>query len=325
MISELAHYKHRCEEAERECTNLKKEMRQMESFHTLTKGIPKEMLSELRRITGQITTLRNQLDDQTDLEPYLSIGHAHGEMPTTEQLLSDFKDMKEQLASILVINGTSKPLIGSLYGQSADLDVLLRTVFNIGIQSNAEELLNASPELTLRELIQALTGAAIHCWVFESGGHEGLYNLDTAVHQSMIKEKDFKDVTIPRMASRHTTRLLNALQPLFDKQLQYKTARKLKLTLDCILRLAIQVRSLSLVGTEDYASIWPSPGSLFDNNEMETEHSGMATMANLVRLPLSPGLRAYPKENAMVGYHRFGNGEGTSRTPKYVIKALILI
>jgi hypothetical protein len=140
----------------------------------------------------------------------------------------------------------------------------------------------------------------------------------------MIEEKDFKDATIPRIASGLTTRLLNALQPLFDKESRHKTTKMLTTQLDCILRLALQVRSLSLVGNEEYESIWPSSGSLVDN-EIEAEHSVMANVPNLVRLPLFPGLRAYRKEKEMVGYHRFGNGEVTSRTPKYIIKALVHI
>ena len=86
----------------------------------------------------------------------------------------------------------------------------------------------------------------------------------------------------------------------------------------------MQIRSLSLVGTEDYESIWPSSGSRLDSNEMETEHSAQKPTENLVRLPLSPGLRVFSKENAMVGYHGFRSSEGMVRMPKYVIKALIL-
>lgn len=171
MISELAHHKHRCEEAERECAKMKNVMRQMESCYALTKGLPEKMLKELHHKAEQITNLKKQLDGQIDLEPYLSIRHGHDEAPTTKQLLSDFKNMKEQLASIVLVNGTRKPSIGSLYGQSADLDALLHSVFDVGDRDNREEPSNALPDVTLSELIQALTGAAIHCWVFESGYH----------------------------------------------------------------------------------------------------------------------------------------------------------
>lgn len=126
------------------------------------------MLKELNFRMQQITVLKKRQFGQRDLEPYLSIGRVHGDVPTTQQLLLNFKDMKDELAAIVVLNGTCKPSFDSLYGQCADLDALLRTVFDLGIRSNAEKIWNASPEITLQELIQALTGASIHCWVFES-------------------------------------------------------------------------------------------------------------------------------------------------------------
>ncbi|KAF1849716.1 uncharacterized protein K460DRAFT_324282 [Cucurbitaria berberidis CBS 394.84] len=347
LVFELTHYKKRWEEAEQECNKLKKEMRQMESFYTLTKGIPENMFKELRHKTRQNINLRKRLDDRLDLEPHFSIRTALGETPTTQRLCSSFQHMKVQLASILVTNDTEKLLIDSLYGISANLDALLCIIFDADIQKGTEKLSNASP-VTLCELIQALTGAAIHRWVFEKGyrsntmtitpllqryrdlirnlaGHETLCDLDTTAHQSLIREKDFNEVIIPRMTSEYTTLLLDALQPLFSKSLQSKTREGLKSPLDCIFGLAMQIRSLSLVGTEEYESVWPSSGSLFDNNEMETEQSESNNAANLVRLPLLPGIRAYSKQKAMVGYHGFGNGEGPNKTPKYVCKALVLI
>ena len=171
MITELAHYKHRCEDTERECLNAKNEMRQMESFYTMTKGVKEKMLTDLHRKTRQITNLRKQLDGQRDLEPYLSIQHPHNEVTVAQQFFYDFQSMKDQIASMVVANGTGKPSIGSLYGQSADLDALLHTVFGVDIRSNMKEISNISPDLTIHELIQALTGAAIHCWVFESWFH----------------------------------------------------------------------------------------------------------------------------------------------------------
>jgi len=140
----------------------------------------------------------------------------------------------------------------------------------------------------------------------------------------MIEERDFEEVIVPSIASRHTARLLNVLQPLLEKHFQRRMIKKLKLTLDYTMGLAIKIRALSLVGTEDYESIWPLSGSLFDRNEMEMQHDNVDMIVGSVRLPLCPGLRAYPKEKAMVAYHPFGNGEGAGKTPKFVVKAQIL-
>jgi len=130
-------------------------------------------------------------------------------------------------------------------------------------------------------------------------------------------------MTIARKSSTLTARLTTALQPLLGQQSEHKTTDELSRSIDCIMRLALQIRSLSLVSTEDYDSIWPLLGSSFDENEMETKHSGSNTAKNLVRLPLCPGLRAYRKATSLVADHGFGKGE-RGRTPKYKVKALVL-
>ena len=168
-LSELAHYKHRWEQAEQECTKLKKEMRQMESFYTLTKGIPERMVKELRQKSTQIINLKTQLGDRMDLEPYFSTGLVRGETPTTQELFSNFHNMKEEISSILVTDGTKRPSIGSLYGHSDDLDELLRSIFDDDKQSQADQIVENLQYVTVRELVQALVGAAIHSWVFMSG------------------------------------------------------------------------------------------------------------------------------------------------------------
>jgi hypothetical protein len=129
---------------------------------------------------------------------------------------------------------------------------------------------------------------------------------------------------VPYMSDALTTRLLNALQPLFDQRQKRGATRKLRSSLHCILSLAVQIRSESLVGTENYESVWPSTGSLFDQNEMETRHAGSLNSANIVRLPLCPGFRAYPKRKEIVGYHGLGNGQWPHISPMYVIKAMVL-
>lgn len=155
-------------------------------------------------------------------------------------------------------------------------------------------------------------------------GNETLYRLDTAVHRSMVEEKGFEDVIVPLKSSALTDRLLKVIQPLFDHNLRRKTARKLRLPLEAAFGLAIQIRSMCLIGTEKYESIWPSLGSLFNTEEMERTVSESPDMTNLVWLPLCPGLRAYSKHNSMVDYQGFERAIGPSLAPEYVIKSLVL-
>ncbi|KAH7378747.1 hypothetical protein BKA66DRAFT_532581 [Pyrenochaeta sp. MPI-SDFR-AT-0127] len=347
LISELAHYKLRYEIAEQECENAKKAERQLWSDISQTQGVSEKLIKELHKKTKQIIELRKHLNNQHDLKNYLSSGHDNGEASISHQIFSRFKTMKEEIASIRVINGSDKLFIGPFLNQSSDIGVLLRTVLECS-HTKAEELLDVSPALTLCEVIQSLTGAAIHLWVFQAEylpeimmntpllqryrdhiatlcGHDRLCDLDTIVHQSIIEEQNFSEFTSPRIASKHAARLFDALQPFLEQQLHCKTVENLKRRLDLIFGLAVQIRSFSLVAREEYESIWPLFGSSIDANEMESEHMGSENTADLVRLPLSPGLRVFSKSKELVGYHGFEAKDRARGTLKYVIKALVLI
>jgi cell division septum initiation protein DivIVA len=168
MVFELAQYKHRCQKAEQECANLKKELRQMQSDYAQANGLQEKILMQLRSRTQLNIKQQNQLNDKKDLEPYLAIGKAWDNMPTIRKLLVDYKDMKEKLSSVLLFNEERPISAETLYGRSDDLDLLLRTVLHIDEQEKATNTLKIAPTFKIRECIQALTGAAIKIWVFES-------------------------------------------------------------------------------------------------------------------------------------------------------------
>lgn len=151
-----------------------------------------------------------------------------------------------------------------------------------------------------------------------------MYKLDIAVHQAMIEDKSFKDFTLPRLARAHIARLSDALQPLIDRTHERDTLKKLKGILFGIFEQAIKVRSLYLVSIQGYESIWPSSGGTFEGGVMELHRPGRSRSAPLVRLPLCPGLRAYPRERRMVSYEMFKPVEGAEVAPTYVIKALVM-
>ncbi|KAF2624066.1 hypothetical protein BU25DRAFT_166424 [Macroventuria anomochaeta] len=343
MAAELAFYKERYKEAEHECRVMKNQRRQIESVNET----PKDITKILNQNTRQINNLKQRLEDRTNLERYLFISNTQCAMSTSQRLLTQFQMLKDQLPTVLVMDGAYEPPVGDLKGTSADLDDLLSTVFGRDALYNPDDMPGTFPALTSYELIQALTGASLHEWIFGSEyrtyamgvtpllqeyrkfvatlcDHESLCNLDIAVHQSIIEDDSFKDVIVPKMSEMFTSRLVNALEPLFDKDSRRNAIQKLRPSLYSILHLAIQIRSETLVSTDCYQLIWPSVGSSFNKKEMETKGTESIAVAGVVRLPLCPGIRAYTKEKALVDYGGLMRGDVSRMGPKYVMKALVL-
>jgi hypothetical protein len=126
------------------------------------------------------------------------------------------------------------------------------------------------------------------------------------------------------MSKVFTNRLTDALQPLFRKEFEREGIEKLRSSLYDIMHRSVQIRSELLVGTDHYEIIWPSVGSSFEGAEMEMNSSEPITVANMVRLPICPGIRAYTRGKAMVDYRGLAMDKPSSQCPKYVVKALIL-
>lgn len=140
----------------------------------------------------------------------------------------------------------------------------------------------------------------------------------------MVEEAVFKGEIIPIMASSFTTRVLNALQPLFKEELRDKTTEELGSCIRYISIIAIHIRSMSLVATEKFVSIWPPTGSAFDDLTMETVDTDTIRRAQTVRLPLCPGIQAYPKEADLIDYQGFGHASGSESPSKDALKALVV-
>lgn len=279
-----------------ECKRLKKDMRQVESFYTQTKGVPERVLAELNSKNHRIDALSKQRNDQAYLKPYLALDGDDTFVPTAGTIHAAFGDMKSQILSLCVPYGWQTPPMSSVYGQSSELDSLLVTAFNRTPSTLNEDDSQDLANVPIRELLQSLIGAAIYRWIFSVefycvattntpllqryrdhiavickllylaqllpclqllGGKDALSNLDSAAHQSLIEEEHFKDTVIPHLASPHTIRLLTALKPLIDAMSDPEPHLTLQSPLDQIFRHAIRIRSLSLVGTQVYEVIWP--------------------------------------------------------------------
>lgn len=128
------------------------------------------------------------------------------------------------------------------------------------------------------------------------------------------------------MASQLTKRLVDTLRLLIDQKYLHDTFKELEPRLGSIMRLAVHFRSLLLVSSKTFETIWPQPGVSFDEDEMLTEPSmnhakGLCT----VKFPFLPGFRAYKVEKAMVTYQGFGHGVPKSVAPDSTIKALVFV
>ncbi|KAH7083965.1 hypothetical protein FB567DRAFT_530339 [Paraphoma chrysanthemicola] len=348
LLSQTARYKKRCEEAELRYIDLLNGDRHLESIFTRVRNenrdIDMDMLRDLRAATTEIASLKRKLADRTALNrSVLTLQDAH--QPTVaRQIHSLLEDLKDGISSIPARNVAQKPLLHKLCEDSEDLNDLVRIISGHTDQQNAPDL----NKLTLQELIQTLTGASICRWIFESDlhiqslrfapllhryrdqigilhGEQVLYALDKSVHQTLIEEHDFIHTTIRTIASKHSQRLVTALRPLYGAEVDPKVLKKLRKRLQSVLEVALRIRCLSLVSTEEYECIWPRPGSKFDGKEMESHNAQVLDGRTRVKIPVAPGLRAYSKEPRLVSYSGFDTRNGRDATATSVIRAIVLI
>jgi hypothetical protein len=125
------------------------------------------------------------------------------------------------------------------------------------------------------------------------------------------------------MSKIFTTRLTHALEPFFGKSLKLKAIKKLRSSLDAVFKLAVEVRAESLLSGNPFELIWPVAGSAVDK-EMESINSNPIADGEVVRLPVLPGLRAYPKKKTMVQYGAFAKGTPSDMHPDCMVKASVL-
>jgi hypothetical protein len=361
VISELIYYKERCKKAEDKCAILKNQIRQIRSLEKTPQDMAKTLDQNVQQIYSLKKKLgdRTRLEQYLSLSNARNAA-PDSQCIFTQQ----FRVLNDLLDQVVVLDGTDEPPIGALTGCSADLDSLLTNVFGKDSLSTPEAMPSAFPALNSYNLIRTLTGAAIHSWILgseyptnmigatpllqeyrslidtwcmyepndvviyvcslNSGGRESLCDLDLAVHRSMIKDESFQDVIIPRLSEMFTSRLTSALGPLLPAESKSEGIRKLQSSLKDLSLLSVQIRSELLVGNDYYELVWPSTGSYFDETEMEAKVSGPVAIANVVRLPLCPGIRAYARERAMVDYRGLRMGKFSTSRPKYVVKALVL-
>ncbi|RMZ71418.1 hypothetical protein GMOD_00006506 [Pyrenophora seminiperda CCB06] len=159
MASELAFYKEHYEKAKQQCLILDNQRRQIESLGQISKDATRVLKQTIQKNVN----LRKTLEDRTNLERYLSFSNAPNALSNSHQLIASFQNLKDSIATVLVMDGAEEYPNENLLGTSDDLDDLLSSVFGI---DKFEAIPKNFPTSTSFELIQALTGASIYSWVF---------------------------------------------------------------------------------------------------------------------------------------------------------------
>ncbi|RYN54312.1 hypothetical protein AA0118_g9274 [Alternaria tenuissima] len=343
MASELAFCKKRCQKLKEECLILENQRRQVASLGQL----PGDVTKVLNQNTRRIAMLERKLKDRSSLERYLSFGKTPSVVQNSQRLIGLFQDLKKSIAMVLVRNAAKEYATGSLLGISADLDSLLCSVFGIDTPCNLEEKRYGFPALTSFELIQALAGASIYNWIFGAefqahvmrttplleeyrslittcSSRESLCDLDLAVHRSILESESFKKVIIPKMARVFRKRLTHTIKLFLKKRSKSKAIKKLRSSLEPVFTLAVEIRAESLLSASNFELIWPVAGSAVSGADMEMTSSKPIAGPGVVKLPLLPGLRAFPKKKTMVGYQGFAQEKSIKMPQDYVVKALVL-
>jgi hypothetical protein len=164
LLSELARYKQRCEKSELQCTVLLDGDRYLESMFAKVRIEDADFVRELRKAMAEIATLKRQREDRITLEPSVFALEDANQTTVALQIRLLFTDLKDRVNGIPARTMAQMPLLHKLCENSSDLEDLLRAVSGHTDQPDLRVLC----DLSLQELIQALTGAAIRQWIFES-------------------------------------------------------------------------------------------------------------------------------------------------------------
>jgi hypothetical protein len=148
--------------------------------------------------------------------------------------------------------------------------------------------------------------------------------LDLAVHRSILESESFKKVIIPKMARVFRKRLTHTIKLFLKKKSKSKAIKKLRSSLEPVFTLAVEIRAESLLSASNFELIWPVAGSAVSGADMEMTSSKPIAGPGVVKLPLLPGLRAFPKKKTMVGYQGFAQEKSIKMPQDYVVKALVL-
>ncbi|KAF3031283.1 hypothetical protein E8E12_001545 [Didymella heteroderae] len=208
---------------------------------------------------------------------------------------------------------------------SQDLKCLLTDVFGIGSATEPQGMSEVSQDGYSYYLVQALAGAALKSWVFESNFEthhfaqtelhvrfcdnlklicdpSKVFTLDRAYHMSIIRDPVFSREGVEGTVVQLGKRFAEAFRPIIK---------------------TVMLRAEMLVDENDYELLWPKAGSPFSRDEMETSRDICNSASAIVRLPLCPGFKMIPKEKATIRYTGLTVAATGNAGAKCVAKALV--
>lgn len=164
MQNELSYYKQRCERAEEHLKATQKNNRRLKSMLE----DPEDTLELLSTKDKRVRALEMELEARDKMGNYLDLSGLEAAQSHSQQLSVHFDTLKKDFSSIRVINSKKQYSITDLLGLSIDLNALMSAILPIGGPDalNGTPIIN--PAFTLYDITQALAGAAIHLWIFET-------------------------------------------------------------------------------------------------------------------------------------------------------------
>jgi len=131
-----------------------------------------------------------------------------------------------------------------------------------------------------------------------------------AAHQRVIEDDHFQNMTLPRMATKLSERLIGALNPILRDGTKLRLAA-MRILQDAFLE-ALRIKSLGMIGNHMFEIIWPEHNSSFPSLDMNGRDSlpcsSTLESQGKVALVLLPGIRVYRCEKRMVDYCGFAKG-----------------
>jgi hypothetical protein len=352
---------------------LKREHKELEAFVAKTKGIDDEIKKELKINKKRVADLKAQRQNYSFLEPFFTLDTGKLAALDSPRLRKMQASIRSQLLGIFSIDGFQHlehhSQLVDTYTESSDLCSLIR---GLGLPYQYPGPNKASNSVPVIHLVQSLTAVSLRDWIFndeltctaimgtplvdayryhlsticmslfiaplarlwqELGEADVLRGLDFAAHRWLFDQDIFKDVLLPKMASRFAERLLVALQPLIQHEYKETLEYTLRPTLQAIFHAGLEIKTSVMVSKDMYQCIWPTPEASFDPSTMETERDKFNpdtpdshTNDMKVRHVLVPGLCFYEHDRHLVDYFGFKReNDACTGKPCVLYKAVVLV
>jgi hypothetical protein len=160
-----------------------------------------------------------------------------------------------------------------------------------------------------------------------------LRSIDFASHRSLIEDEHFQNTVLHRKAKALAERHLDILTPFISEKSKTECTEILRVRLEGIFTVALGLKVLVMATKDMFECIWPTPGSEFDVDTMETAQPRRQGIdqydwieGSRVVLPVAPGLRLYSHDRELVDYNGFIEvGDCADGQPRVIAKSVVYI